>query len=295
MARRSAVAALAAGTRWVCNEGMTTPALPPDTLADFDVRAVTLDAITKTVLVAGDGPAVIVMTEMPGISPEVARFARWVRDAGFTVFMPSLFGVDGAVPTADEAVAVFRRACVSAEFRALAGGGSSPVTQWLRALARVAHGECGGPGVGAVGMCFTGNFALSMMLEPVLLAPVLCQPTLPLDDPAGLEIAPDELRAVAARLERDDLAVLAYRFEGDRFCRAERFAAYRQALGERFVARVLPDGAARREGLSPFFAQIVSSPHSVVTAHLVDAAGEPTLAARDEILAFFAAALLKRG
>jgi dienelactone hydrolase len=112
---------------------------------------------------------VIVMTEMPGISPQVARFARWVRDAGFTVHLPSLFGADGAVPTAEEGEAVFRRACVSAEFRALGGGASSPVTRWLMALARAAHEACGGPGVGAIGMCFTGNFALTMMLEPAVL------------------------------------------------------------------------------------------------------------------------------
>jgi dienelactone hydrolase len=100
------------------------------------------------------------------------------------------------------------------------------VTVWLRSLARFAHEECGGPGVGAIGMCFTGNFALTMMLEPAMLAPVLSQPSLPLDDPAGIEIAPDELAAVRRRLERDDLTVMAYRFKGDRFCRAERFAAY---------------------------------------------------------------------
>jgi dienelactone hydrolase len=139
---------------------------------------------------------VIVMTEMPGISPHVARFARWVRDAGFTVYMPSLFGRDGAVPGAEEGAAVFQRACISAEFRAMAANQSSPVTQWLRALARLAHQECGGPGVGAIGMCFTGNFALTMMLEPSLLAPVLSQPALPLNDPAGLEIAPEDIKAV---------------------------------------------------------------------------------------------------
>ena len=161
-----------------------------DALADFTRREVTLEGITKRVYVAGSGPAVIVMAEMPGISPHVARFARWVRDAGFTVYMPSLFGRDGAVPGADEGARVFQRACVSAEFRAFAAGQSSPVTGWLRALARLAHGECGGPGVGAIGMCFTGNFALAMMLEPAVLAPVLCQPSLPLDDPAGLEISP---------------------------------------------------------------------------------------------------------
>jgi len=257
-----------------------------DPLEDFARRDITLDGVTRRVYVMGNGPAVIVMSEMPGISPQVARFARWVRDAGFTVYMPSLFGRDGAVPQADEGMAVLQRACVSAEFRALAGGASSPVTQWLRALARLARTECGGPGVGAIGMCFTGNFALAMMLEPAMLAPVLAQPSLPLREPAGLEISAQEIEAVHERLERDDLTVLAYRFAGDKVCRAERFAAYAAALGERFVARTLPDSAANTD-VAPFFAERVPFPHSVVTQHLIDKAGEPTIAARDEILAFF--------
>jgi dienelactone hydrolase len=257
-----------------------------DPLDDFERRKIALDGVTKAVQVAGVGPAVIVMTEMPGISPHVARFARWVRDAGFTVYMPSLFGRDGAVPTAEEGMAVFQRACVSAEFRAFAADESSPVTKWLRSLAKLAHEECGGPGVGAIGMCFTGNFALTMMLEPSMLAPVLSQPSLPLNDPAGIEIAPDDVKAIRQRLERDDLTVLAYRFNGDRFCRAQRFAAYSAALGDRFVGRVLPDAAANND-VAPFFERHVACPHSVVTAHLIDEAGQPTIAARDEILAFF--------
>ncbi|EHN13077.1 Dienelactone hydrolase family protein [Patulibacter medicamentivorans] len=257
-----------------------------DPLEDFDPRRITLDGVTRTVQVAGRGPAVIVMAEMPGISPHVARFARWVRDAGFTVYMPSLFGRDGAVATVEDGTAILERACVSAQFRAFAGGGSSPVTTWLRSLARLAHEQSGGPGVGAIGMCFTGNFALTMTLEPAVLAPVVAHPSLPFDDPAGLEIAPDELTEVRERLERDDLTVLAYRFRGDRFCRAERFAAYAEALGDRFVPRELPDSAANPR-TSPFFEHVVASPHSVVTAHLIDEAGQPTIAARDEILAFF--------
>ena len=258
-----------------------------DALADFTERSFTHDGTTNRVFCAGTGPAVIVMTEMPGISPHVARFARWVRDAGFTVYLPSLFGRDGAVPEAEEGAGVFQRACMSAEFRAMAAGASSPVTQWLRALARLAHEECGGPGVGAIGMCFTGNFALTMMLEPSVLAPVVSQPSLPLDDPGGLEISPDDLATIAGRLQRDDLTVMAYRFEGDSYCRAERFAAYRAALGDRFIGRVLPDTAANDEAKPPFFEKFVTTPHSVVTVHLIDEAGQPTLAARDEILAFF--------
>jgi dienelactone hydrolase len=258
-----------------------------DPLEDFTHREITLDGITKPVHVAGTGPGVIVMAEMPGISPHVARFSRWVRDAGFTVYMPSLFGRDGVVASAEEGVAIFQRACVSAEFRALSANVSSPVTQWLRALARLAHRECGGPGVGAIGMCFTGNFALTMMLEPSMLAPVLSQPSLPLNNPGGIEIAPDDIAAVRERLDREDLTVLAYRFEGDKFCTAQRFAAYAEKLGDRFIARVLPDSAANTD-VPPFFAQHVTTPHSVVTVHLIDEAGEPTTAARDEILAFFA-------
>ncbi|MCP1837270.1 dienelactone hydrolase [Bradyrhizobium sp. USDA 4524] len=262
------------------------PMTQDDPLEDFERRQITLDGAGKTVHVGGAGPAVIVMAEMPGISPHVARFARWVRDAGFTVYMPSLFGRDGAIASAEEGAAVFQRACVSAEFRAMAANQSSPVTQWLRALARFAHGECGGPGVGAIGMCFTGNFALTMMLEPSMLAPVLSQPSLPLNDPAGIEIAPEQVKAVRERLEREDLTVLAYRFEGDKFCMAQRFAAYREALGDRFIGRVLPDSAANRD-VPPFFRNFVTTPHSVVTVHLIDEAGQPTIAARDEILAFF--------
>ncbi len=265
----------------------TRPVNTRDTLADFDPRAITLQSQTKRVYVSGTGPAVIVMTEMPGISPQVAQFARWVRGAGFTVYMPHLFGDDGGVPTTLNTLTTVARACVSAEFRAFASNASSPVTQWLRALAAHAHGACGGKGVGAIGMCFTGNFALSMMLEPSVLAPVLAQPSLPLHNAAGMHIAPDELAKVKARMVAEDLTVLAYRFAGDQFCKAQRFAAYEQALGDRFCARVLPDSAANPNSG-------IANPHSVVTRHLIDQEGEPTRAARDEILAFFKLRLLSQ-
>lgn len=258
-----------------------------DSITDFNRRLVDVDGVTKKVYVAGSGPAVVLMPEMPGISPDVLRLARWVRDAGFTVYVPSLFGVDGAYPTVEDGEKVVRRACVSAEFRAFAGGGTSPVTAWLRGLARQAHGECGGPGVGAIGLCFTGNFALTMAIEPAVIAPVVNHPSLPLDDPAALEIGDDDARAVRERVERDGLKVLAYRFQGDRWCTGQRFAAYQALLGDAFDGRVLPEGAANTDP-PPFYRDIVGTPHGVVTAHLVDEEGHPTLKARDEILAFLA-------
>jgi dienelactone hydrolase len=263
-----------------------------DPLEDFLRRDVTVDGITKRVYVAGSGPAVILMAEMPGINPHLTRLARWLMAAGFTVYMPSLFGRDGAVTSADEAVHIFKQTCISAEFRAMGGNQSSPVTRWLMGLARQAHQASGGPGVGAIGACFTGNFALTMMLEPAVLAPVMCQPSLPLDEAGGLEMSPEDLAAVQQRLQQERLSVLAYRFAGDRYCTAQRFAAYSAALGESFIGRVLPDDAANTRDIPPFFQQHVNFPHSALTVHLIDEAGQPTQAARDEVLAFLTARLL---
>ncbi|MGW0197184.1 dienelactone hydrolase family protein [Nonomuraea sp. NPDC003201] len=254
-------------------------------ITDFSRRLVDVEGVEKTVYIAGSGPAVVLMPEMPGISPDVLRLARWLRDAGFTVYVPSLFGIDGAYPTVEGGTEVVRRACVSAEFRAFAGGGTSPVTAWLRGLARQAHTECGGPGVGAIGLCFTGNFALTMALEPAVIAPVVNHPSLPLDDPAGLEISDEDAHAVRDRITRDGLKVLAYRFDDDRWCTGQRFAAYQALLGDAFDGRVLPGGSANTSP-PPFFGDVVGTPHSVVTAHLVDEEGHPTLKARDEIVAF---------
>ncbi|WP_372661536.1 dienelactone hydrolase family protein [Amycolatopsis kentuckyensis] len=262
-----------------------------DALADFSKRLIDIGGVSKTVHVGGSGPAVVLMPEMPGISPDVVRLARWIRDAGFTVYLPSLFGVDGAFPTAADGEKIVRRACVSAEFRAFAGGGTSPITVWLRGLARTAMAECGGPGVGAIGLCFTGNFALTMALEPAVIAPVVNHPSLPLDDPAGLEIGDEDAALVRERIERDGLKVLAYRFDNDRWCTGQRFAAYRALLGDAFDGRVLPGETANPEPPS-FFREVVGCPHSVVTAHLVDQHGHPTLRARDEILDFLAERLV---
>jgi dienelactone hydrolase len=265
---------------------MTTTATGrDDSLADFERRRFEHLGDARAVLVAGEGPAVIILPEMPGVSPDVTRFARWVRDAGFTVYVPSLFGVDGAYPTKEHGEAIAKRACVSKEFRAFAGGGTSPIVDWLRALAARAHTQCEGPGVGAIGMCFTGNFALTMTLEPSVIAPVINHPSLPLDDPAGLELSPVDATAIQARFERDDLQAIGYRFDNDRWCTGQRFAAYATLLGSRFEGRVLPGSVANPEP-PPFFRDLVQTPHSVVTAHLVDQVGHPTIRARDEIIAF---------
>ena len=137
----------------------------------------------------GSGPAVIVMAEMPGITPKVLEFADRVVDIGCTAVLPHLFGVPGYDVLAVSKPAAARYllgsmvpACISREFTTLATGKTSPVVTWLRALAKEEHERCGGPGVGAIGMCFTGGYALAMATDDRLLAPVLSQPSMPIAD-----------------------------------------------------------------------------------------------------------------
>jgi dienelactone hydrolase len=258
-------------------------------IADFSRRDTTLLGKTKPVLMTGTtGPPVIVIHEVYGFTSTLARFCRWVRDAGFRVYAPILFGSpdadNGEKPTLGRILSL----CISREFTLLAANKASPVTEWLRALARLAHQECGGRGVGAIGMCLTGGFALSMALDPVVLAPVLAQPGLPVIKPAALDISPVDLARVQART-RDGLELRGYRFEGDTICRASRFETLRTAFGVAFAGTELPDSAANLAGMK---AQ-GRAPHSVFTVDLIDAPDQPTRRAVDEVIAFFRKALLE--
>jgi dienelactone hydrolase len=173
--------------------------MPPE-LPGFTRSAFSAGGKSKPVYRAGSGPGVIVIHEMPGITPEVAAFGRRVADAGFTAVLPSLFGTPGKKLSIPYALRTMAGGCVSREFTTFATNQTSPVTAWLRALAKQTHEACGGPGVGVVGMCFTGGFALGMMAEPAVIAPALSQPSLPF--PVGKK------RTAAPGVSDADLAIV---------------------------------------------------------------------------------------
>ena len=251
-------------------------------IADFKRREFTFNGVAKTVLVTGEhGPAVIVLHEVMGFTPALARFCRWLRDAGFRIYAPILLGRADATNAPDPGLLTTLRVCISREFALFASDRSSPVVDWLRPLARVVHGECGGPGIGVVGMCLTGGFALSMAVEGSVLVPVLSQPSLPVRDHAALGIAPGDLARVKARVANEALRVLGYRFEGDRISRPERFDTLAKTFGVGFVGTVIPDACGNPDGMR----KRGKPPHSVLTRDLIDAAGEPTRAAVDAIIA----------
>lgn len=266
-----------------------------DALLDFTLSSFTHQGVAHRIYEKGAGPAVIVMAEIPGITPKVADFARRVADRGMSVVMPSLFGLDGMDPNTTsvrEAPEVAKglgklvgKLCVSREFTTLATGKSSPVVTWLRALAADAHQKYGGPGVGAVGMCFTGGFALAMAVDDRLLAPVLSQPSLPfrpIGDARNIDISSGDLDRVKVRCAAG-LQVMGLRFDGDKLAPHDRFTFLRDALGDAFIGVELPDSAANPDARLP--------PHSVLTEHLIDEPGQPTHDTLVQVLDFFATKL----
>ena len=267
---------------------------PASTIDRFDADTFEHGGKARRVFRRGSGPAVLVIAEMPGITPRVLGFAERVADLGCTAVVPHLFGEPGRDPLADGRAATVRYlvsslvpACVSREFVVLATGRTSPVVDWLRALARHEHRRCGGPGVGAVGMCFTGGFALAMSTIPEVVAPVLAQPSLPLTvgrrRRRTIDISPEDLAVVRDRCA-EGLRVLGLRFEGDRLVGADRFAFLREQLGDAFVAVELPDEAAHPDAPGPA--------HSTLTEHLVDRPGTPTHDALTQVLDHFRTNLL---
>src|SRR5262245_45481247 len=152
--------------------------MAPD-IEGFETTEFTHDGKTRTVYRAGSGPGVIVISEMPGITPNVIAFAQRVVDAGFTVALPHLFGDTGRGPSVAHVAKSITHGCVSREFAHWSLNKTSPIIDWLRALGHDLRERAGGNGIGAIGMCFTGGFALAMAVDENMQAPVLSQPSLP--------------------------------------------------------------------------------------------------------------------
>jgi dienelactone hydrolase len=253
-----------------------------DVLAGFTRFEFSHDGLGHAVFRAGSGPAVIVMPEMPGLHPPVVEFARRLVDAGYTTYLPSLFGTPGRGNSTGYMLLTITRACLAREFTVLATGRTSPIVSWLRALAARAHEECGGPGVGAVGMCFTGGFALAMMVDERVLAPVLSQPSLPLPlgrrRKADIGVSEADLDRIVSRV-RDGACAIGLRFTEDPVVRPERFDTLRRVLGEGFIAVELDSSPG-----NPY--EIPKESHAVLTGDPGDVPDHPVRQAFAQVLTF---------
>jgi len=239
----------------------------PKTLDGFELFEFEDAEMSHWVYVRGSGPGVLLMHELPGMVPQCVELATLIANRGFTVFMPLMFGEPAAPP--DKSLAL--RVCVSREFHCFAQHESSPITRWLRSLCRAKiRPRCPGPGIGAIGMCFSGGFVLSLFIDDQLLAPVLCQPGLPFPSlkpgaRAALGVSPEDLQEAVA----SPVPILGFRFQGDDICPKQRFETLRSTFGDRFEGHELP-----------------GDDHSVMTLSFVNDPAHPTFQARERLFAF---------
>ena len=284
--------------RWAIFNAMTQP---PPALAGFTESTFSHDGYAHQVVTAGRGPIVLLLHEIPGLHPGVLDLAHRLIGRGFTVYLPSLFGTPGAEPTSGAMLRSLGRICVSREFRGLTRQPAG-ATGWLRALVRQAWADSAGTddgdavrgaGVGVIGMCLTGGFALATALEPRVLAAVLSQPALPLPlgaaGRASLGLRPVELEALKKRTTDDatGLRLLGLRFSADRGCPPERFQTLRNEFGPGFESIEIDSSPGNPAG-------IAASAHCVLTVSLVDEPGHPTRAALVRTLDFLAERLIVR-
>ena len=207
-------------------------------IAGWDQSPFTHEGVTHPTWRKGTGPVVIVVHEIPGVTPKVIEFAERVVNEGFTVVMPLLVGEVGRGPSGAYIAQSMAKICISREFTTMAMHKTSPIISWLRALAQQLHAEVGGVGVGAVGMCFSGGFALGMMVDDIMVAPVLSQPSLPFaiggSRGADLNLSESDQARLVERAQAG-CQVLGLRYTGDKLV-GTRFATLRKLLGEAFIA-----------------------------------------------------------
>ncbi len=236
------------------------------TIPGYTTFELNQEGISKLIYRKGEGPGVILLHELPGLIPECLQLADRITEAGYTVFIPLLFGKPGTPP------ATIRHSiqlCLSREFTLFRTGQKSPISDWLRWLAREVRAQTGGP-IGVIGMCLTGGYVLAMMIEEGVEAPVCCQPSLPfgfgLKSQLDLGLSADQLAAARTRSQQREIPVLGFRFDGDWICPAKRFQALEREFSGRFQGQIIPGD--RHAVLTVHFRDIPEALQDHVWSHL---------------------------
>jgi dienelactone hydrolase len=257
---------------------------PEADLTGWSVAPFTGGGYTHDVYRKGEGPGVVLIPEIPGIHPGVLGLGNHLVDNGFTVAIPSLFGEPGRPVSVGYVLPTIARACVAREFAAFATNKQRPVSVFLRALARDLKASTPGNGVGVIGQCFTGGFALAAAVDDSVLAPVLSQPSLPMPltprqrrDPGVSEV---ELNAFKDRAANEGLCAIGLRFSEDKMVPGERFATLKERLGDAFEVIEIDSGPGNEHGLSRMA-------HSVLTDQVREVDGHPAYEARKRVVEFF--------
>jgi dienelactone hydrolase len=261
---------------------------PEADLTGWSVAPFTGGGYTHDVYRKGAGPGVVLIPEIPGIHPGVLALGNHLVDNGFTVAMPSLFGEPGKPVSAGYAVGTIARACVAREFAAFATNKQRPVSLFLRALARDLNATTPGKGVGVIGQCFTGGFALAAAVDDSVLAPVLSQPSVPFPltraQRRDTGLNEPELKTVADRCANEGLCAMGLRFSEDKMSPRERFTALKQRLGDAFEVIEIDSSPGNEGGFGKMA-------HSVLTEEVRELDGQPAYEARKRVVEFLTRSL----
>jgi dienelactone hydrolase len=256
---------------------------PEADLSGWSASPFTGGGYTHDVYRKGTGPGVVLIPEIPGIHPGVLGLGNHLVDNGFTVAMPSLFGEPGKAATVGYTTATIARACVAREFAAFATNKPRPVSLFLRALARDLNASTPGKGVGVIGQCFSGGFALAAAVDDSVLAPVLSQPSVPL--PLGLSrrrdtgLSEPEMATITDRCSNEGLCAMGLRFSADKMSPRERFTALKERLGDAFEVIEIDSGPSNEGGFGKMA-------HSVLTDEVREVDGQPAYEARKRVVGF---------
>ena len=253
--------------------------------APFTGAGSTYDVYAKSPV--GGGPGVVVIPEIPGMTPEVLALADHLVDAGFSVVIPSLFGTPGKSVSGGYVLSTAVKLCVSKEMKAFAAASERPISKFLRALAADLNARTPGAGVGVIGMCFTGGFALATAVDDSVLAAVMSQPGVPFPvgatRKADIGLSPSEKATVVERTGTG-LCLMGLKFSEDKVVSAERFAAYADTFGDAIQLIVLDSSAGNPDGYK-------SSAHSVLTGEVRENPPNSAFQAREKVVAFLRKAL----
>lgn len=220
----------------------------------------------------GEGPPVLLLHEVPGLSPETFRLGQMIADSGFSVYLPLLFGKPGEHRFARNTL----RACTEGWFHCFSRNHSndSALVEALLELSRRASAEHDNAPVGVIGMCLTGNTGLELAgnCSPVR-AIVASQPALPFGQASALGVS----EAAIERVRALNIPVLAFRFEGDeRRSPKKRMDRLKDELGSLLTRTDIPPGPGIRR-----------NPHSILTGDFVDEPGHPTRERLNDVLKLF--------
>ena len=248
----------------------------------YDEFPFTADGARRRIFTRGSGPGVVIMHELPGLSPQCLDLGRRLACDGFQVFLPLMFGEPGQH---SGALGDITRFCLVKEFRAFASDQSQPITAWMRALCGEVNTRTGGQGIAVMGLCLSGGLVFALIAEKSVRAAVSSEPAVPIpltaDGRSALGISPEELGDSVARVEAEGIPLLGLRFSDDWLCPRERFDRLALEFSRGFAQppEVINSDPGNAAGISP-------RSHSVLTDDFVDEPGHPTRRAYDRVVGF---------